>query len=85
MADMDIHIMGMVADIMVEVTTVADIIEEVVITDLQTDPIDQDLRILSQDRTDQRLDHPGPLVIDLLLDHQEVWALWEDHPDVVRV
>ena len=71
MADMDIHIMGMVADIMVEVTTVADIIEEVVITDLQTDPIDQDLRILLQDRTDQRLDHPDPLVIDLLPDHQE--------------
>jgi hypothetical protein len=72
MADMGIHIMGMVADIMVEGTMVADTMEVVVTIDLQTDPIDQDLNILSQDRTDQQQCRLDQLGRDLLPDHQEV-------------
>jgi hypothetical protein len=72
MAAMGIHIMGMVAAIMVEGTMVADTMEVVVTIDLQTDPIDQDLNILSQDRTDQQQCRLDQLGRDLLPDHQEV-------------
>ena len=67
MVDMDIHhmVMDMVAATM----------EVVAITDLQTDPIDQDLNILSQDRTDQqqnRLDHLWGDLQRCQTDHQWV-------------
>ena len=81
MEGMGIHTMGMAADIMVEgiMEVVATIVP--LTTDLQTDPIDQDLKTLLQDRIDQRPNHPDLLVSDLLPDHQDQCQVdqWVDH------
>lgn len=77
MVDMGTLTMAMVVDIMGE-----DIMVVVATIDLPTDPIDQGLKTLSQDQTDQRPSHRVLLANDLLPGHHETRVPWEDHHEV---